>query len=935
MNAAGLVYGTPTLGGTFNFTVTVTDGSGSKASLYYTLVINGAVATTPVSISTVTLPNGTVGTAYSATVTAVNGKTPYTFASSGSVPAGLSLSTGGVLAGTPTTAGSYSFTVGVTDAIGGKASATYNVTIAGVTSPTSLQISTTSLPSAVVGTAYSAMLSAVNGTSPYSFSSGVTLPNGLSLSTAGALTGTPSTQGSYPIPFTVTDAKGQQASATLTLLILQAAQAVTITTASLPSGTANVAYSTTIAAANGTTPYSFTVSGTLPNGLSLSTLGVLSGTPTASGSYSPIITVTDAANGKASTTFNLVIAPAVSGSSLSVSTTVAGALINTSYSSVLAITGGTGPYKVTQAGGTLPNGITLASNGTLSGTPTATGSYSFSVSATDSSTPLQTATATISLSVATATVTVNTATTLATVPANFFGLHTSVYDGSLGDASGVAPVLKAAGITTLRYPGGSYADRYHWAQYSETPLYTSTAPACGIVQGELQLEPTSDFGHFIKTVQASGATPLITVNYGTSLGDANGTKKAGTMGLTNNCSEPNQPGQPQEAAAWVAYANGDPANTQVIGIDAVGFNWKTVGFWAGLRAANPLANDDGYNFLRIGNTAPIGIKHWELGNEMYYNGWAGNRNFEGDLHAPYIYPNGYSPGAYESRDQLAALSPAAYGANSAAFIAAMKAVDSTIQIGLDFSSPIYDDPIPGNWNTDVPQAACGLGNFDLAIIHYYPGTYLAVQPGELLSLPQVEIPNVVAGIKKSLAQYCPSNAANMRFVLSETSPNATLAPGFPNEVLGLFVINEYLTALQQGILNVDYLELHDMAGTFLSFDEKTPGPVFYGLQMAHQLAGTGDSVVSAVSSSSTVVSYAAAKSNGQKALILINADASNAAVVQVSFPGATLGATATQYSYGVGTKPSGTALTGTSFAVPGSTFNVTIPAYQAVELILQ
>jgi hypothetical protein len=413
--------------------------------------------------------------------------------------------------------------------------------------------------------------------------------------------------------------------------------------------------------------------------------------------------------------------------------------------------------------------------------------------------------------------------------------------------------------------------------------------------------------------------------------NSTGSLAAGTTGVPNHCSEPNTAGQPQEAAAWVAYANGSPSNTQVIGVDATGFDWKTVGYWASLRAASPLATDDGLNFLRLGLTNPVGVKYWEVGNEMYYNGWSGNRNFEDDLHAPYIYPNGYS-GSYESRNQLAALSPTAYGTNAVPFIQAMKAVDPTILVGVDFASPGATDPIPLNWNPDLAQAACAAGSFDIAIIHYYPGTYNAVQPGELLSLPESDLPRQIAGIKANLAQYCPTNASAIQFWLTETSPNGNLAAGFPAQVTGLFALNEYISSLENGVVNIDWLELHN--GTYLD-ESENPGPAYYGIQLAHLLAGVGDSMVSATSSTSSVLSFASLKANGQKGVLLVNANPSSPAVVQVTVSGSTVGTTATEYSYGISTTQSGTALAGSTFAVPGSSFPVTVPAYTAVELLIQ
>jgi alpha-L-arabinofuranosidase len=150
-------------------------------------------------------------------------------------------------------------------------------------------------------------------------------------------------------------------------------------------------------------------------------------------------------------------------------------------------------------------------------------------------------------------------------------------------------ILQSSGITTLRYPGGAYADNYHWSTYKPTKW-----------QGTDQLgyyAAQNDFGHFVRLADQVG-TAVITVNYGSNL-DATGG------------------GTPEEAAAWVAYAMGDPANTKPIGKDSTGHDWQTIGFWAGLRASQPLASDDGLNFLRIGHPNPVLIKYWEVGNEVY------------------------------------------------------------------------------------------------------------------------------------------------------------------------------------------------------------------------------------------------------------------------------------------------------------------------------
>ena len=527
------------------------------------------------------------------------------------------------------------------------------------------------------------------------------------------------------------------------------------------------------------------------------------------------------------------------------------------------------------------------------------------------------------------TVTVDTTTTLATIPQTAYGIFTAVYDNKFFDLAGLPALLAKTGTTMLRYPGGGYSDSYHWAQHIITPLYATPNPACGQLHNGY-LAANTDFGSFIKLMQATGTQAVITVNYGTSLADAKGTRSYGSDGQ-NTCSEPNTAGQPQEAAAWVAYANGDPASTQSLGIDSVGYNWKTVGFWASLRAATPLATDDGFNFLRLGLKAPVGVKYWEVGNEMYYNGWDGNRNFEDDLHAPFIWPNGYSGGYYLSRDQVTALGPTSYGNNSVAFIQAMKAVDPTIKIGVDFSSPVVD-PISLDWNPDLMQAVCAGANIDLAIMHYYTGTYQSVQAAEMLDNPQTELPTLVPRLRAQLAHYCPANARNMEVVLTETSPNGYVSGNVPGPVVGLFATNVMLSALQQGITNVDWLELH--GGNFLDNNDN-PQPAFFGIEFAHLLAGVGDKLVPARTTGGSIEAFASVKADGTRGVLLINSDPTNAADVTVSLPGSALSGTATLYTYGTATTQAGPALSSTQIAVSGTAFHVTVPPYTGITVILQ
>src|SRR6185503_1549032 len=124
----------------------------------------------------------------------------------------LTLSSGGTISGTPTTAGSSTFTVRTTDSASQAATASLSLAI----TPPTLAVTTSSLPGGTVGTAYSQSLAASGGTPPYSWSlASGTLPAGLSLSTAGTISGTPTAAGNSAFTVRVTDAASQSATASL------------------------------------------------------------------------------------------------------------------------------------------------------------------------------------------------------------------------------------------------------------------------------------------------------------------------------------------------------------------------------------------------------------------------------------------------------------------------------------------------------------------------------------------------------------------------------------------------------------------------------------------------------------------------------------------------------------------------------------------------
>ena len=234
--------------------------------------------------------------AYSQQITASGGTGPYVFSVlSGTLPAGLTLSSTGLLSGTPTTAASSTVTIQATDGNGCPGVITYTIVIAAATCPV-ITLAPPTLPAGRVGVAYSQQITASGGTGPYVFTvlSG-TLPAGLTLSSSGLLSGTPTTAGSSTVTIQATDGNGCPGVITYTIVIAAAAcPVITLAPPTLPVGTVGVAYSQQITASGGTGSYVFSVlSGTLPAGLTLSSSGLLSGTPTTAGSSVVTIQATD------------------------------------------------------------------------------------------------------------------------------------------------------------------------------------------------------------------------------------------------------------------------------------------------------------------------------------------------------------------------------------------------------------------------------------------------------------------------------------------------------------------------------------------------------------------------------------------------------------------------------------------------------------------
>jgi hypothetical protein len=334
------------------------------------------------NITSTTLPWASPNVPYSNRVKVAGGTAPYAFSKpTGTLPTGLSLDTAtGIISGTPTGSGISTFAIGVTDTVLGYAEKEFTIELLAP-----LQITTFTLPSGQQGIAYSSSIAGTGGKTAYGFTliEG-TLPSGITLSTSGTLSGTPREAGTFNIRVKLTDSTGITTDKPFTLT-LAAADVLALNTTTLSQGYIGTSYSTTLSASGGVPARTFSVTGTLPTGLSLnSSTGKISGTPSVAGLTNLTFTVTDYSYPTAQTAS--VTLPIRIWSPLAISTTTLPAgTQKTAYNSSLNSTGGAAPHSWSIFTGTLPQGITLDSTtGAISGTPTNCGAFPVTARLTDS-----------------------------------------------------------------------------------------------------------------------------------------------------------------------------------------------------------------------------------------------------------------------------------------------------------------------------------------------------------------------------------------------------------------------------------------------------------------------------------------------------------------------------------------------------------------------
>jgi hypothetical protein len=369
----GQLSGSPVAPGNYSYRFQLSDSAGGTANRDCATAVS-----TPVQITTTSLPYATTRAEYSATLAASGGAAPYTWSvAAGSLPPGVTLDAStGRIGGTPSQPGQYSFTLRATDSAGAQGDRAFAVEVS-----SALSIQNCPDPDLAVASQYRSTLTVAGGQPPYSWTQGGgILPGGLTIeATTGLISGAPASAGNYQFTINARDGAGAVATRTCSVSV---SPELRIVSSELKAGAAGSPYDETLSATGGTAPYTWTVSGgSLPPGVAMNAAtGQLRGVPTERGTFKFTARVTDAAGILTEAELTIAI---VGGFTISTCPAPTG-MVNTPYSSSISFVGAQAPVTWEIASGQLPGGVTLQANtGTISGTPASEGAFEFVIRGTD------------------------------------------------------------------------------------------------------------------------------------------------------------------------------------------------------------------------------------------------------------------------------------------------------------------------------------------------------------------------------------------------------------------------------------------------------------------------------------------------------------------------------------------------------------------------
>ena len=461
-----------------------------------------------------------------------------------------------------------------------------------------------------------------------------------------------------------------------------------------------------------------------------------------------------------------------------------------------------------------------------------------------------------------AAITVTPAKSLATVPGTAIGINASTYDGSLLDSQ-VPGLLRGAGISQVRLPGGSESDQYDWK--TNTDVIGNFTEAV-------------DFAQFMSVIQKAGAQAMVTVDYGTgnTIGQQDGTGETG----------------PQVAADWVRYANVEhhygikywEIGNEVYGNGTYGADWEADAHCTTTPTGGPviLGSEPGQTYNCGPATYAANVAsyisamkavdpHISVGVVLTASG------------APNNWPDGVtnpvtSPESW-NQTVLTALSSQARGSQ--------------------------------------PRGQA----IGFADVHWYPQNPSNVTPpgptdaGLLAATAQ--IPAAVSALRTEFASW--AGDASLPIMITETN-SVSSNPGKQtlSVVNALYLEQDYLTWLESGVSNVDWWQIHNgivtsgdngaaLAGSADYGDygvlsdgscgttpagtqvceppAETPFPAYYGLRMLSRFIQPGDTLVATDSSQSLVQAFAARASGGRLRVMIVNDDPANSYGIDLTVPG--------------------------------------------------
>lgn len=508
---------------------------------------------------------------------------------------------------------------------------------------------------------------------------------------------------------------------------------------------------------------------------------------------------------------------------------------------------------------------------------------------------------------------VNAAQTVRSVDARSFGMNLGIWDNALKGAD--YPVwLGDLGTQYLRYPGGSLSDEYDWSGNQSGGYFWYNSQA--------------DFTRLVTAAHIPNQ--VITADYGS--------------------------GSAQMAAAWVAYCNAAPTSAQSIGQGLawdpnakawVTRDWKTAGYWAALRAASPLGTDDGLNFLRLSHPAPLGVKYWEIGNEVY--------------------------GGWETDHRTRPHDAANYAAETKNYLSLMKRVDPTIKVGVvittdedsyaNYSDESVINPVTKlahtGWAAVLLENLNTLGALpDFVSVHQYNQNPGGESDGYLLQSGSWAAQ--AASTRLMLDDYLGASATTVEIQCTEHN-SVSSAPGkqITSLVNGLFLLDSFGQILQTEFNSLCWWDFAIDSGSSgnnnssVLYGWRNYGayglgrtatdryPSYYAWKLLAKFVRPGDTLVNASTSFAPLSIYAARRADGTLALLMVN-KRNNTQAGAISVAGFKPKPNAVVLSYGkaqdINAQNGGTGssvdIQQSSLTGIGTTFRYTFPAYTAVMIVL-